>query len=190
MYKHKNGIILRKLEKQDLDILKYLKNESWFGTHNTIFVNSVDQENWFNSLDSNKTLILIAVLNGVAVGLYKIQNLDWINRKYDSAHDVFESHRGKGYSKLVLQAGIDFGFEVLNVNRIDSEVLENNQASYKSAISVGFMQEGIKRNCIYKCGTYLNSYVIGILRSDWEQLNRIKEMGGICNLSYTPKNGK
>ena len=30
MYKHKNGIILKKLEFLDLEILKNLKNESWF----------------------------------------------------------------------------------------------------------------------------------------------------------------
>ena len=62
MYNHKNGIVLRKLEKEDLFLLKELKNESWFGTHNITFVNEQDQEKWFNSLDSNKNLILIISL--------------------------------------------------------------------------------------------------------------------------------
>lgn len=192
MYKHKNGITLKKLEKEDLLILKNLKNESWFGTHNVSFVNTTDQENWFQSLNSNKNLFLIAYKTdtGEQVGLYKIQNIDWVNRKYDSAHDVFEHQRGKGYSKPVLEAGIDFGFEVLNMNRIDTEVLENNLASYKSALYVGFIQEGIKRKCIYKCGEYLDSNFLGILFDDWKQLNRVKNYGGVCNLSYTPKNNK
>ncbi len=190
MYKHKNGITLKKLEKEDLPLLKNLKNESWFGTHNISFVNDLDQERWFDSLNSNKNLFLIAYNSATNenVGLYKIQNIDWINRKYDSAHDVFENHRGKGYSKPVLEAGVDFGFEVLNINRIDTEVLENNLASYKSALYVGFIQEGIKRKCIHKCGEYLDSNFLGILREDWMNLERIKNYGKTCNLSYIPKN--
>jgi RimJ/RimL family protein N-acetyltransferase len=192
MYKHKNGIILKKIEFSDLEILKDLKNESWFGTHNVKFVNSIDQEVWFNSLDSNKNLILMAI-NSVTdekIGLYKIQNIDWINRRYDSAHDVFENERGKGYSKPLLEAGIDFGFEVLNINRIDTEVLENNLASYKTAMFVGFIQEGIKRKCVHKCDEYLDSNFLGILRDDWKQLERVKNYNGVCNISYKPKNKK
>jgi RimJ/RimL family protein N-acetyltransferase len=191
MYKHKNGIILKKIEKEDLTILKDLKNESWFGTHNIVFVNDHDQESWFNNLDSNKSIFLIAIdsQSNDRVGLYKVQNIDWVNRKYDNAHDVFENHRGKGYSTKVLEAGIDFGFEVLNMNRIDTEVLENNMASMKSAIRVGFIKEGIKRKTIHKCGQYLDSIFLGILREDWTKLDRVIAYSNICNLSYVPKNG-
>lgn len=191
MYKHKNGITLIKLEEGDLVMLKDLKNESWFGTHNIGFVNLTDQKNWFSSLNSSKTLILVALSReNEQVGLYKIHNIDWINRRYDSAHDIFEKHRGKGYSKPVLEAGIDFGFEVLNMNRIDTEVLENNLASLSSALHVGFVEEGRKRKCIHKCGDYLNSIFLGILRDEWKELIRIQNYNNICNLSYTPKNGK
>ena len=189
MYKHKNGITLKKIDKSDLFSLELLKNESWFGTHNISFVNTTDQEKWFNSLDSSKSLILKAYnKDDEIVGFYKINNIDWINRKYDSAHDIISNHRGKGYSKPVLEAGVDFGFEVLNMNRIDTEVLENNIASLKSAIWVGFVKEGVKRKCIHKCGEYLDSIFLGIVKEDWIQLDRVKSLEDLCNISYTPKN--
>jgi RimJ/RimL family protein N-acetyltransferase len=204
MYIHKNGITLRKLEKKDLSLLKDLKNESWFGTHNITLLNDLDQERWFESLDSRTHLILIAEVqiensnNAVAknskhttpIGLYKIQNIDWVNRRYDSAHDVFKPHRGNGFSKPVLEAGVDFGFEVLNMNRIDTEVLENNIASFKSAIWVGFIEEGRKRKCIHKCSEYLDSVFLGILKDEWKSLQRVIDYNGICNISYQPKNTK
>jgi RimJ/RimL family protein N-acetyltransferase len=133
-------------------------------------------------------LIAIDSKTNNKVGLYKIQNIDWINRKYDSAHDIFEEYRGKGFSKPVLECGIDLGFEVLNMNRIDGEILENNVASIKSAEYAGFKHEGVRRKSIHKCGEYLNSIHIGILKEDWVNLERIKEYGGICNISYQPKN--
>lgn len=188
MYIHKNGITLKKLEKDNLTLLKKLKNESWFGTHTITFVNDIDQERWFESLNSNKTLILVAHKDNEPIGLYKITNIDWVNRRYDSAHDIFENHRGKGLSKPVLSAGIDFGFEVLNMNRIDTEVLENNIASLKSAYFAGFVLEGVKRKCVHKCDEYLDSNFLGILRDEWKLLDRIKDYNGVCNMSYTPKN--
>jgi len=192
MYIHKEGIALRKLEREDLPLLKELKNESWFGTHNINFLNDLDQQRWFESLNSKTHLILIGIeaSSDERVGLYKIQNIDWYNRTYDSSHDVFKSHRGKGFSKPVLCAGTDFAFEVLNMNRIDGQVLENNIASMKSAEYVGFTKEGVRRKSIYKCGEWLDSIHIGLLKSDWEKLDRIKGYGGICNVSYTPKNNK
>jgi RimJ/RimL family protein N-acetyltransferase len=190
MYKHKNGITLVKLEESDLNLLKILKNESWFGTHKINFVNDLNQKRWFENINDNNTLILKAIndLTGEDVGLYKINNIDWINRKYDSAHDVFKDKRGEGYSKKILEAGVDFGFEILNMNRLDTEVLENNIASLKSAIWVGFIKEGIKKKSIYKCNQYLDSIFLGIIRSDWEELDRVKKYNGVCNFSYTPKN--
>jgi RimJ/RimL family protein N-acetyltransferase len=191
MYKHKNGITLIKVGKEDLPILRDLKNESWFGTHSISMVNLEDQEKWFSSLDSSKSLFLKAIdKKGDFVGVYKIQNIDWVNRKYDSGYDVIEEHRGMGYSKLVLEAGVDFGFEILNMNRIDTEVLENNIASMKAILYCGFVKEGIKRKCIHKCGTYLDSVFLGILRDEWSRTERVKGMNGLCNLSYTPKDGK
>lgn len=186
MYPHKNGITLVKIEESDLLLLKELKDESWFGTHNIIINNMSDQLKWFNSLNQSKEIILKGKLTetGEYIGIYKINNIDWINRRYDSAHDIFKNYRGKGYSKKILEAGVDFGFEVLNMNRIDTEVLENNIASLKSALYVGFIKEGIKRKCIHKCNKYLDSIFLGILREDWTNLDRIINYQNICNLTY------
>ena len=192
MYIHKEGITLRKIEREDLSLLKELKNESWFGTHTINFLNDLDQERWFEGLNHRTHLILIGLntKTGEKIGLYKIQNIDWFNRTYDSSHDVFKEYRGKGWSKPVLVAGTDFAFEVLNMNRIDGQVLENNMASRKSAVYAGFQEEGVRRKSIHKCGQWLDSIHIGILREDWEQLERVKGYGGICNESYTPKDDK
>lgn len=192
MYKHKNGLTLKKIEKEDLEDLKNLKNESWFGTHNITFVNSEDQLKWFNSLNPNKDIILISYDSNTnqKIGLYKVNEIDWVNRKCSEGHDVFESARGLGYGKLLLEAGIDFVFEVLNMQRVEAEVLENNIASQKCCDYVGYTKEGVKRKSIHKCGEYLDSFMYGMLRNEWCELERVKKYGNICNTSYIPKNKK
>lgn len=187
MYKHKNKIKLAKIGLADLCTLKDLKDESWFGTHNVAIVNYEDQEHWFKNLDNKKTLILSAMLNETKIGYYKLLNIDWVNRKYDMSYDVIAAYRGKGYASLILEAGIDFSFEILNMHRIDTEVLENNIASHKSLIKSGFIQEGVKRKSIYRCVKYLDSFTLGILEEDWKILERVIGLNGCCNDSYKPK---
>ena len=192
MYEHKNGLTLRKIEKEDLTLLKELKDESWFGTHNIAIINMTDQETWFNKItqDVNHNIVMIAMQEDQSVGLYKISNIDWLNRHYDSAHDVFKKHRGGGLGYKILEAGVDFGFEVLNMHRIDTEVLINNVASHKTAINAGYILEGIRREAVHKCGEWIDSNFYGILYEDWIQLKRVKIYGGCCNNSYQPKDGK
>lgn len=188
LYHHKNGVSLRKIEKEDLSLLKELKDESWFGTHNVTIVNMTDQEKWFDKITScSKSLMLIAIKENKAIGLYKIMDIDWVNRSYNSAHDVFKKYRGHGFGYLVLEAGVDFGFEVLNMNRIDTEVLANNIASHKTALFAGFVPEGTRRMAVHKCGEYIDSNFYGILYRDWIDLKRVKSYGNCCNISYKPK---
>ena len=205
MYTHKNGLTLRKMERDDLENLKALKDESWFGTHNITIINMEEQNKWYDSMLNNpKNMVLIVEDNQAkstglfvkiesepvgAIGVYKISNIDWQNGRYDSAYDVFKEHRGKGYGKPLLEAGVDFGFEVLNTHRIDTEVLENNVASQKCVLFAGFVEEGLKRNCVHKCDQWLSSIFYGLLREEWRQLERVKAMGGVCNTSYQPKDG-
>lgn len=191
MYEHKNGLKLRKIEESDLELLKELKDESWFGTHTVSILNMVDQRKWFKKVTADKDRLILVVFDEThPVGLYKIINIDWINRHYDSAHDVFKKHRGRGYGYKVLEAGVDFGFEVLNMHRIDTEVLANNVASHKTVLFAGFQLEGTRRDAVHKCGEWIDSNFYGILYEEWFNLKRVKEYKGCCNLSYQPKDGK
>ena len=192
MYEHKNGLTLRKIEKEDLKLLKELKDESWFGTHNIAIINMADQEIWFNKITQNvnHNIIMIAEQGDQPIGLYKISDIDWLNRHYNSAHDVFKKHRGLGLGYKVVEAGVDFGFEVLNMHRIDTEVLANNVASHKTVLFAGYVLEGTRREAVHKCGKWIDSNFYGVLYEDWIQLDRVKAYGGCCNRSYQPKDGK
>lgn len=187
MYLHKNGLRLRKFDKIDLPQLLELKNESWFGTHKISILNSSDQENWFNKITSSSTdLILIAMAESDAIGAFKIADIDWMNRVCHIGQDIFQQYRGKGFGYKIVEAGIDFCFEILNMNRLDAEVLENNIVSQKILFAGGFKEEGRRHQAVFKCNNYIDSLIIGITRNEWAMLPRINEYGGICNLSYKP----
>ena len=193
-YKHKNKINFIKIEKGDLDSLKQLKDESWFGTVNTACLNMTEKEKWFEKISGDKSsLFLMAHLADAAycmhpaVGLYGITDIDPVSQSCLFTHSIFEQYRGKGYGKRTLEAGIDLTFEMLNIHRIETWILSNNHAEIKSTLAVGFVEEGMKRQAVYKCGEFLDCKLFGLLRDEWKNSDRVKQLGQPCNTSYKPK---
>lgn len=165
------NFLLRKIEEDDLTWLKNIKNNSWQFTHNTVFLNDNDQEKWFNN---NSDLVLILESNttslfDVRLGFLKLSNLDNINRSVMVSWFIDDKQRSKGLGKILLSLLVDYCFLVLNLHRIDAEILDFNIASQKCAKSVGFSLEGIKRKAIYKNGKWIDSQVYAILREDYDK---------------------
>jgi RimJ/RimL family protein N-acetyltransferase len=189
MYDHKNGISFRKITKSDLQSLLDLKSESWFGTHNIPILNYEDQERWYDSISKSKTdFILIATFDNNSVGTFKINNIDFISRVAHIGHDIYNQYRGRGLGNKLVVAGVDFCFEILNMNRLDAEVLENNIASQHTLFNAGFVKEGVRKQAVFKCQSYVDSILCGITRELWGTLDRVKE--GICNKNYKPLSDK
>lgn len=184
MYNHKNGITIRKISKNDLSILLKLKQESWWGTHTCPFLNENDQEQWFESLTSN-TLVTVALKDENVAALAIISNIDWISRTAHISGSVIKAYREPQTIKDCCAAQIDFVFEMLNLNRIDAEVLDFNVPAQQLEIGyLKFQVEGKRRQAVYKCGKYYDSIVLGLLRVDWVQQERHLGYCGTCNTTF------
>mgnify|MGYP001026513235 CR=1 FL=1 len=183
-YNHKDGISLRKLEFEDLDCLLDLKRESWWGTHNTLIINRDDQENWFRNIGKNE-LYLIAEKDSKAIGVAVYTCIDYISRKLSISGSIVKKYRVAEVVTPAFSAGLDFAFEILNMRRVEAEVLESNLASLKLELDhLGFTIEGRKRSAVYKSGVYYDSLILGLLRDEWEVQNRVVGYGGSCNLNF------
>jgi RimJ/RimL family protein N-acetyltransferase len=179
MYEHKNGIKYRKIKRDDLGSLFKLKEESWWGTHGTPVMSMRDQTEWYENLDSNKTLVMITEaytkidkddMNSfwypIGVGIYS--NIDWVARTCDLSGSIYKYFRGRKIVKDAFECGLDFGFEILNLHRIQAEAVEYNVPAQKLEIDhLGFKVEGRRRECVYKAGRYYDSIMLGMTRDEW-----------------------
>ncbi len=167
LYRHHNGFSFRKLERDQLPFLLSLKNESWFGTHRISILNSDDQERWFESLDSDShcptCLILTAFCGGFPSGLWKLFNIDWQNRRAEVGWDIYKEYRGRGLGKRLVESGVAFCDDVLNLHRLRAEILVTNEASKKCALAAGFELEGVEKEAILKKGKYVDNLMYGII---------------------------
>jgi RimJ/RimL family protein N-acetyltransferase len=175
MYRHVNGINIRKAEIGDLLLLKALKSDSWWGTHSCPLLNDIDQEKWLRSLPST-SYCMIHVYEGDRAGVAMFTDHDPVGRTIKVSGSMFSGFREDAIIKACCTAQIDFAFEYFNLHRIEAEALESNYAAQKYEIDyLGFRIEGVKRQAVYKLGRYYNSLVLGLLRSEWgkdgQQLN-------------------
>lgn len=187
MYEHKSGVSFRKAESTDLNFLHEMKRETWWGTHSVAIINDMDQEKWFDNLPSD-CLVLIGevpvhdqMLSYKYLGYFIISDIDWIARTASISGAVKDSERSHGKSLMAFEAGLDFAFEMLNFHRLNAEVAAFNYPARKiEVVNLGFTVEGTKRQSIYKCGRYYDSFMLGMLRTEWESHPRVVSMGGSC----------
>ena len=185
MYTHKDGIKLRKLHKGDLHSLLKLKEESWWGTHSTLIVNIEDQLKWYESIGHNQLYMIALNSEDKAAGIACYTDIDWFSRSLNISGSIYKEFRRMDVVKPSFSCGVDFAFEVLNMQRVGAEVLETHSAAQHLEIGhLGFKVEGRRRRAVYKAGRYYDSILLGLLREEWESQDRVKGYAGCCNANF------
>ncbi len=190
-YNHKNGISFRHLEHQDLDHLIKLREGSWVSTHSMVVPNKTQQIEWYNSLQHSKdNLVLVGEYpessgDYKGIGIATFYNIDHFNKNLLIGGHLFKEYRRKKAVLNSFVAGLDFAFEILGMHRVYAEILETNKSSYSlSTKHLGMKIEGVKRQHIYKSGRWLDSVMLGLLREEWQNSDRVKSYNGCCNLDF------
>ncbi len=76
---------------------------------------------------------------------------------------------GHGYTTEAVRATIDYGFDVLALNRIHAECHGDNPASRRVLEKAGMTLEGCLRQHSYRLGRFADKLQFGILRDEWLQ---------------------
>jgi RimJ/RimL family protein N-acetyltransferase len=77
----------------------------------------------------------------------------------------------KGYGTEAARLIIRYGFEQLNLHRINSFAISFNERSLRLHLRAGFKEEGRQREGIFRNGVYHDHVVFGLLRKEWLELN-------------------
>ncbi len=82
-----------------------------------------------------------------------------------------EAAKGKGYMGEALPYVIRYGFEVMNLHRIEALVGPQNEPSLKLIRKNGFREEGLLREHYLRNGQLEDSLMFSLLRHEFEKLN-------------------
>lgn len=93
----------------------------------------------------------------------------WLNRDHNTGEVGYSLHRrywGQGYATEALKMVLEYGFEVLLLNRIEAQFDLRNPASGKVMEKAGMTKEGTLRQRLYYKGEYVSVDLYAMLRSD------------------------
>jgi len=158
------------LEEESLTTLKNWRNNpnlrKYFREHREI--NNYMQENWFKKIMSDPNQFNFEIRKeDVLIGHCGLYYINWIARHGEFGIYIGnEEYRNGGYGSDALRTLINYGFEQLNLNKIWCEVYSNNQ-SVDIYRHIGFKDEGILREHYYADGRYWDSYMLSILKKEF-----------------------
>lgn len=134
--------------------------------------NSVVEKEWIESLYKSAADVVFGIVikaSDELIGVAGLHRIDPINRKAVFGISIGEVARhNQGYGTEAARLAVRYGFETLNLNRIELEVFANNFRGIRAYQKAGFRHEGCRRQAVYRDGRYEDVYVFSILREEYE----------------------
>lgn len=89
---------------------------------------------------------------------------------------------GQGIMTEAVEAMLEFGFESYGLNRIVAKVMKGNVGSMKVLQKLGFVQEGLLRESLYKNGQHHDLLIFSLLKSEYHSTKQKDESGLIIQM--------
>lgn len=169
-------VTLRAMEKQDCEMVREMFNDPEI--ENLVVgwafpVSSYAQEKWFEThyTDNTNFRFVIETEEDGPVGIATLTGIDWKNRR--ATHGIKlanKERRAKGIGTDTVMAIMRYAFDELQLNRLDGSWFPDNAPSKGMYTKCGWVEEGVRRNYIFKNGKYRDLVVVGILADEYHAL--------------------
>lgn len=125
-------------------------------------------KNFINSQQNNQFFAICCNNTDLHIGNIKLNILSEIHRRADLS--LFIGNKdfwGKGIASEAIEQVTQFGFNQLNLNRIQAGIYHPNIASIKAFEKVGFIREGCLKEFSISNNTKLDLYYYGLTRESF-----------------------
>ena len=106
--------------------------------------------------------------DAVVVGTVTLYALDAQCRRADVGYALLVSEWGRGYANEAVTALLDWGFGHLDLNRVEADIDPRNAPSARALERLGFVREGHLRERWIVGGEVCDSWIYGLLASEWK----------------------
>lgn len=101
------------------------------------------------------------------IGMAGYNQLDWTNQIGYIGYWIAPQYQGNGFMTRSVRALIDYGFQVLGLNRVDIRAAYENKKSRAIPERLGFHFEGQIRQAEWLYDHYVDHVIYGILSWEW-----------------------
>lgn len=128
-----------------------------------------------NMIDSSNQLLLAIIdkQTNMHIGNIKIGPIHEHYNHADVSYFIGEKQFwNKGYATEAIEIACAYGFEDLNLHRMEAGVYEQAVGSRKALEHNGFVREAVFREQVLFMDKYIDVFRYGLLKSDWEKTKR------------------
>ncbi len=163
----------RPLEMEDIPLLRRWINDP--AVRRTLLhrppINELREREWIESQGKSAQDYAFGIVRREGdrlIGTAGLHRVDPVNRLATLGISIGEtSCHNRGYGTEAVRMLLRFGFEELNLNRVQLSVLANNPRGIRAYQKAGFVQEGCLRQAVYRDGRYEDEYRFAVLREEW-----------------------
>ena len=161
---------LREIQRHDMKTINsWRNNEDIISTLGAPFrfINQEVDERWFEQYMMQRAntvrCAITAKENDEILGIVSLVEIDFINRSAQFHIMIGESGQNKGAGTFGVQSMINHGFKNYGLHRIELHVLADNKRAQHVYEKCGFVQEGIRRQSVFKNGQFKDMIVYSII---------------------------
>lgn len=103
------------------------------------------------------------------VGVISLMKVDRRHKNAELGYWVAKKFWNRGIATEAASKVMDFGFQVLNLEKIYAKCFHNNEASRKVMEKIGMKLEGKFCHEVFKENKFIDTIYYGILKGDWEE---------------------
>ncbi|WP_096201839.1 GNAT family N-acetyltransferase [Bacillus sp. FJAT-45350] len=107
--------------------------------------------------------------SGEFIGTCGFRNWDRVSDHAEIGGNILSGHWGKKYATELLPSIVDYGFRVLQLNKVHAYTIRKNKPVLKLLKKYNFKIEGYLREYQLIKGKYEDVVVYGILKSEWKK---------------------
>jgi len=128
---------------------------------------------WLNKIgvlnsDERVDLLIFLKATNELLGEVVLNEIDTVNRSANIRIGIQGArHRGKGYGTQAMLLMLHYGFNTLNLHRIDLGVYAFNPRAIHVYEKLGFKREGLQRDVLYMNGKFHDMITMSMLEDDF-----------------------
>ncbi len=167
------NIYLRPIDLDDLEIFYKMINNPNVRKFLTIRypISKIEEKETLEKMIKDENSVALSIIhkeNDKLIGNISLFNINKIHRNAEIGIFIGElKETSKGYGTEAMRVLIDYGFNMLNLHRIDLYVFDFNERAIKAYKKLGFVEEGRKREVCYYEGKYIDHLLMSVLKGEW-----------------------
>lgn len=125
----------------------------------------------------NRSFVIFQLIkkeSGGIIGGCALHSWSEEHRRAELGYEVNEEEdKRKGYMTEAVEAIITYGFNHMNLNRIEAVIAPDNDASMGVIKNFGFVREGFMRQHYFKDGVLYDSLLFALLKEEYKAIPAI-----------------